>query len=162
MKSQRPEISYNKILNSADAAVSADPNSFEYSTFTDNRYQLNGAFISDYERIDLISIATSYKATRSTASSCVSTLRPEVRSIVWKCQHALTMQTSFTCWVRVLLLNGEAGGPFKESAATRPPQDSIGSQTIQGTLAAGTYYYSYSYVDAFGMNLCPASPLLSR
>ncbi len=45
-----------------------------------------------------------------------------------------------------LLLIGEAGGPFEESNATRPPIDSITSQSTVGSLAAGTYFYSYTYV----------------
>src|SRR5262249_17538397 len=41
----RPEISYNTITNSADAAMSANPNSFEESEFQDTTYT------ADYGRV---------------------------------------------------------------------------------------------------------------
>ncbi len=51
LSAQRPELSYNTILNSASAAISADPESFEYTTFSENRYQDFGTFVPDYQRI---------------------------------------------------------------------------------------------------------------
>ena len=51
ISSQRPEVSFNTILNSGAAAISADPNAFEYTTFSENRYQQFGAFVPDYDRV---------------------------------------------------------------------------------------------------------------
>lgn len=47
----RPLIVGNRISFSADAAMSADPNSFEETLFTEPRYQNGGSFIPDYTRI---------------------------------------------------------------------------------------------------------------
>lgn len=47
----RPLIVGNRISFSADAAMSADPNSFEETLFTEQRYQNGGSFIPDYTRI---------------------------------------------------------------------------------------------------------------
>ncbi len=51
----RAEVSYNVIEDSARAAISADPNSLEYTTFVAPRYQRNtvsgDGFVADYDRI---------------------------------------------------------------------------------------------------------------
>ena len=47
----RPLILNNIITRSGDAAISADPNSFEETLFTEPRYQHVGAFIPDYTRV---------------------------------------------------------------------------------------------------------------
>jgi VCBS repeat-containing protein len=47
----RPLIIGNKIQNSSDSAMSADPNSFEQTLFTEPRYQSGGEFIPDYDRV---------------------------------------------------------------------------------------------------------------
>ncbi len=47
----RPTISFNTIQLSADAAISADPNSFREMNFHSPTFQLNGAFTSDYSRV---------------------------------------------------------------------------------------------------------------
>ncbi len=47
----RPTITNNKITFSADAAMRAAPNSFEETLFTDIRYQSNGEFTPDYNRV---------------------------------------------------------------------------------------------------------------
>ncbi len=47
----RPTLINNTIRFSADAAISADPNSFEETRFTSTRYQTAGAFSPDYSRV---------------------------------------------------------------------------------------------------------------
>ena len=47
----RPLILGNSITRSADSAISADPNSFEETLFTEPRYQNAGAFVPDYRRV---------------------------------------------------------------------------------------------------------------
>ena len=47
----RPNISFNEIRESADAAISAAPNSFEESSFAASRFQQAGAFTPDYDRV---------------------------------------------------------------------------------------------------------------
>ncbi|MFN7628975.1 MAG: hypothetical protein ACK5PZ_19280, partial [Pirellula sp.] len=51
MAEARPLIIGNKISNSADSAMSVDPNSLEETLFTEPRYQSGGAFIPDYGRV---------------------------------------------------------------------------------------------------------------
>jgi hypothetical protein len=51
MIEMRPTITFNRITYSADAAVSADTNSFEETNFLAPQYQLVNQFTPDYERI---------------------------------------------------------------------------------------------------------------
>ncbi|MCH5377264.1 MAG: hypothetical protein JJ992_25150, partial [Planctomycetes bacterium] len=51
MIDMRPTITFNTITFSADAALSAAPNSFEETNFHSPEYQLVEEFTSDYERI---------------------------------------------------------------------------------------------------------------
>ena len=46
-----PTISFNKITKSADAAISADPNSFVEWNFHSPRYQGDSLFTTDYLRV---------------------------------------------------------------------------------------------------------------
>ena len=46
-----PTISFNKITKSADAAISADPNSFMEWNYHSPRYQADAPFTSDYTRV---------------------------------------------------------------------------------------------------------------
>ena len=47
----RPTVTFNRITNSADSAMSATPDSFEETLFSDNKYQRKGSFTPDYDRV---------------------------------------------------------------------------------------------------------------
>ncbi len=51
MLDTRPTVTYNRISFAANAAMSALPNSFEETNFNEPKYQFNGAFTSDYDRV---------------------------------------------------------------------------------------------------------------
>ncbi len=51
MLETRPTITNNTITFAANAAMSALPNSFEETNFNEPRFQVNGAFTSDYDRV---------------------------------------------------------------------------------------------------------------
>ncbi len=51
MIDSRPTVSFNHISLSADAAMSATPNAAEETNFHSPKYQLPGAFTSDYDRV---------------------------------------------------------------------------------------------------------------
>ena len=48
---RRPTISFNEITFSADAAISASPDSFEETTFQSPRFQTGDRFTADYDRV---------------------------------------------------------------------------------------------------------------
>src|SRR5690606_972982 len=51
MNEARPTVHYSIIRDSADAAISADPNSFEETNFHAPIYQRGASFTSDYDRV---------------------------------------------------------------------------------------------------------------
>ncbi|TWU60075.1 Matrixin [Rubripirellula tenax] len=148
----RPELSYNVVTNSSGAAISADPNTFEVTTFTEPRFQRSSVsgngFASDYERLGP-SIFGNTLVDNSTNGLFVRIDTPAGGEL-----ETLTLTARFndTDIVHVLgenvLIDGNAGGPIEES---RRPSPIIGvSPTTGGSMAAGTYQYSYTFVDPFG------------
>src|SRR5690606_24215853 len=51
MTEARPTLTFNTITLSADAVMSADPNSFEETNFHAPQYQQSGTFRLDYDRV---------------------------------------------------------------------------------------------------------------
>lgn len=155
MTKTRPTITFNNISLSADAAMSADPDSFEETTFTTSLFQLNGVFTPDYTRVGPM--------IRNNALSNNSTNGLFIRVDTLP-GNATTQQTVAGRWDDTdithvigqnVVLAGTAGGPKLENA--RPAINSItlaGVRVTGGTLAppAGsvTYNYRLVYVDAAG------------
>lgn len=155
MTKARPTISFNTISLSADAAMSADPDSFEETTFTTPLYQLNGVFTPDYSRVGPM--------IRGNALSDNTTNGLFVRVDTLP-GNATTQQTVAGRWDDTdithvigqnVLLAGTAGGPKLEN--TRP---AINSATLAGVRVTGgqlapsagsvTFNYRIVYVDAQG------------
>jgi len=150
----RPGIYNNVITRSEDSAISADPDSFEETTFTAPAYQ-SVPFTPDYSRVGpdiygntllnnsnnglFIRIQTAPGA--PTRQMTVSG-RFDDRDIV----HIISENLS---------IKGNPGGPFLEVNAPPVVLVSLAAST-GGTLAAGTYNYRIVYVDAAG-NQSPAS-----
>lgn len=156
MAKTRPTITFNTITLSADAAMSADPDSFEETTFNTSLFQLNGTFTPDYTRVGPM--------IRGNALSNNSTNGLFVRVDTLP-GNATTQQTVAGRWDDTdithvigqnVVLAGTAGGPKLEN--TRPAINSVtlaGVRVTGGTLAppvAGTVTYNYRlvYVDAAG------------
>ena len=165
ISSQRPEISYNQILNSGSAAINADPNAFEYTTFSENRYQQFGAFVPDYDRIgpDLYRNDLSLNAQNGVFIS-IDTL-PGGRLEQLEVSARLNDEDIVHILSENLLLKGSPGGPFFEfdpagpSEGTRPPVSSLTFSSLEaGELADGAYDYVYTLVDPFGNESLPSLP----
>ena len=76
MAESRPTLIYNTITNSADAAISADPNSFLETNFHAPIFQRVADFTSDYQRVGPeLSRQSAGSKTASTACSSGSTHR---------------------------------------------------------------------------------------
>jgi VCBS repeat-containing protein len=155
MAKTRPTITFNTISLSADAAMSADPDSFEETTFNTSLFQLNGVFTPDYTRVGPM--------IRGNALSNNSTNGLFVRVDTLP-GNATTQQTVAGRWDDTdithvigqnVVLAGTAGGPKLENS--RPAINSAtltGVRVTGGTLApsAGsvTFNYRIVYVDAAG------------
>ena len=158
LSESRPEISYNTITLSSSAAISADPNSFEVTTFAEPRFQqasISGlGFATDYERhgpsIDgntLIDNSTNGLFIRidTPAGGELETLTVTARFDDTDVVHVLGEN---------LIVDSNLGGPVR--LTNRPdPILGIAPQTPAaalsgGGLDAGEYQYSYTFVDALG------------
>ena len=154
----RAEISYNTITLSSDAAVSADPNTFEVTTFTEPRFQSESVsgngFVADYERVGpsifgntLVNNSTNGIFVRidTPPGGGLETLQVTARFDDTDIVHALNEN---------LIIQGAAGGGVQQS--TRPAPIIGLTPVAGGNLAAGNYQYSYTFVDAAG-NETPGS-----
>lgn len=154
----QPTIIHNTITRSLDAAISADPDSFEESTFHSPRYQEGApAFTSDYTRIGpdiywntLLDNTTNglFIRVQTTAGSPVQKLTVPGRFDDTDIVHVISQN---------LEIQGTPGGPILDEV--RPDAalvivDAVNHST--GTLAAGSYNYRLVYVDLNGFE-SPAS-----
>ncbi len=151
----RPTVSFNNIFHSADAALSASPNSFDETNFHAPRYQAGGEFTSDYSRIGP-DIYGNRLLDNSTNGLFIRIDTPAGNSL-----RTFTVSGRFddTDVVHVLaenlVIQGSQGEPFLD--LSRPAVDLVTfSPTTGGTLAAGTYAYKVTYVDANGFEGRPS------
>ncbi len=156
----RAEVSYNFITASADAAMSADPNTFEITTFTEPRFQESSisstGFHTDYDRQGPI-ITGNLVTGNSTNGLFVRIDTPAGGGL-----ETLEVPARFndTDIVHVLgenlLIEGAVGGPIEDSDR---PDPILGiSEASGGTLEANDYRYSYTFVDPFGFESPGSTP----
>ncbi|MDF1840178.1 MAG: tandem-95 repeat protein [Rubripirellula sp.] len=145
----RPNITFNSIAFSADAAISAAPNSFEETSFQSPIYQVNGSFTADYSRIGpdihrnvLVDNSINALFIRSSttpvspASPVTTTVRFDDTSIV----HAIAENVSVA---------GNPGGSINDGFS--PTLGAVTGRSLPGGgLAAGTYQYRMTFVDSDG------------
>ncbi|MFK8112598.1 MAG: PPC domain-containing protein, partial [Rubripirellula sp.] len=145
----RPTVSFNEISFSADAAISAAPNSFEETSFQAPEFQLNGAFTADYSRIGpdihnnvLFDNSINGLFVRSTTTSVdqaqrvITTVRFDDTSIV----HAIAEN---------LVVSGNPGGSITDGFS--PDLSSTSGRSISGgRLSIGDYQYRMTFVDRDG------------
>ncbi len=154
----RPTLLYNNIRFSADAAISADPNSFEETRFTEDRYQLAQIFRPDYDRVgpdlrgNLVTNNTVnglFVRTSTFAGGPLTVLETAAR---WD-------DTDITYVLgENLIIAGTSGGSYLETTA---PDVSLvqtnNSVATGGTLASQTVLYKVNFVDRFGGQSIPSA-----
>jgi parallel beta-helix repeat protein/VCBS repeat-containing protein len=148
----RAEISYNTLRLSSDAPISADPNTFELTTFTEPRYQNNRqsdfGFIADYSRVGPFVHGNQLKDNPTNGifvridtppGGGLETLQVPARFDDVDIVHVLAEN---------FILEGVPGGLLQDS---KTPDSVVGLISIPGgDLASGDYAYTYTFVDAFG------------
>ncbi|MCA9125524.1 MAG: tandem-95 repeat protein [Planctomycetales bacterium] len=162
MVTARPTLINNTITNSAFAAMSANPNSFEETTFIVPRYQSDVIFTPDYTRvgpdihgntvntnsINGLFVRVETPAGQTTASQTVAA-RWDDSDIVHVVADTLTVR-------------GTPGGPLLE---TKPVEVALvnisNANQANGTLVAGqTYRYRMTFEDANGNEGVASAPTL--
>src|SRR6056297_495205 len=145
----RPTISFNTMTYSADAAMSAAPDSFAETSFQSPRYQQAGAFTSDYDRVGP-NINNNVLADNSINGLFVrvetaSNLPLETLTVAGRFDD-----TDIVHYVAEnIVVEGTPGGPLVDE--TQPRLDLVtGQASGGGSLPAGTYDYRMTFVDANG------------
>jgi len=150
----RPTVTYNTITYSADAAISANPNSFEETTFQAPQYQ-DVPFAPDYTRVGpdvhgnrLMdnSINGMFVRQRTPAGGELERMTVPAR---WDDSDVVHVVAE------TLKIQGSPGGPIQYVEG--PDASLVSLQTQQGgAVPAMLHYYRVTFVDANG-NEAPAS-----
>jgi hypothetical protein len=156
----RPTIANNTITRSADAAMSATPNSFREDDYRDARSQATGLFIPDYERIgpDIHgnrvvdnTVNGLFVRTQTGAAGSLETITVAARFNDVDIPYVLGEN---------LVVAGTPGGGILDVAS--PPSTLVVlSPTSGGSLEAGIYNYRLVYVDANGNESLASTPTAS-
>ena len=156
----RPLILGNRITKSADSAISADPNSFEETLFTEPRYQNGGAFVPDYRRVGPVIYNNDIRGnTINGLFVRVETLPGQpLKSLT---THARVDESEITLvFGENLVISGTPGGALSEIVG---PNTSLMQLTPvtptsgSGFTTASALEYIVTYVDRFGQESLPSS-----
>ncbi len=161
MAEARPTLLYNRITRSADAAMSADPDSFEETRFTEPRYQLprfagDTGYQPDYGRVgpDIRG--------NTLLNNSVNGLFVRVPTAPGQEITSLNVAARFDdndivhLFGENLLIGGTPGGAVTERIA---PNVSLlqGTPTTGGSLAVGVHQYKITFVDRYGGEGLPSA-----
>lgn len=154
----RPTVSFNSITQSADAAMSASPNSFEETNFHSLPFQFT-AHTADYARVgpDLFgNVAT---------DNSINGLFVRVQTPAGNALQPLTVPGRFDdtdlpyILSSRLVVEGTPGGYELISNTNAPTVQLVTLTPVEGgSLADGTYNYRVVFVDADGNEGAPSSP----
>ncbi len=162
MDAARPTLVNNQINNSASAALSADPPSFEETNFTTERYQRNGAFVPDYDRVGPVIYGN------TVIDNTINGLLVRIDSLAGNKPEQLSVPGRFddTEITHVLdanlLITGNPVGRVLQEQPAAPT--TVGFSVVPPTGGAtaavpvGTYDYILTFVDAFGVESLPTAP----
>ncbi|MFM7846482.1 MAG: peptidase, partial [Planctomycetota bacterium] len=149
MSESRPTLTFNKITQSADSAMSADPASFTETYFNTPQYQLSGQFTPEYNRVGPMihgnllldnSINGLFVRITTTSGTSTKTLTGQGRFDDTDIVHYIPEN---------LEVEGTPGGPILDR--TKLPTSLITVTPVSaGRLAAGLYTYRLTLVDANG------------
>ncbi|TWU25140.1 hypothetical protein Pla52o_14380 [Novipirellula galeiformis] len=145
----RPTISFSEITNSADAAMSATPDSFEETSYQSPQFQQAGAFTADYDRVG------PEIHNNQLFDNSINGLYVRVVTTSTEPPRALTVASRFddTSVVHYIAENiviaSNPGGSIQDGFA--PSTSLISAQMLRGgTFNPGDYLYKMTFVDADG------------
>lgn len=153
----RPNVTFNTIQRSANAAMSAAPDSFEETSFQAPRFQADGTFTADYDRVgpDINN--------NQLISNSINGLFIRVETSPTTPPRQLTVAGRFDDVDIVhyiaenVFIAGTPGGSIQDGI--RPDVISVASQRLAaGQLPAGTYDYRVTFVDSFGFESLASNP----
>jgi len=162
MNESRPTVQYSIFRNNADAALSADPNSFEESNFHGPLFQRAALFTSDYDRVgpDLRgnqfennSINGLFVRIDTPSAGQLEPMSVSGRFDDRDITHVVSQQ---------LIVQGTPGGPQLETILPSVLSVTVTAEPattgFTSTLAPGTYNYRLTFVDIDGGETLPSLP----
>lgn len=157
MVDARPTVAFSTITSSADAAMSATPNSFLETNFHSPAEQGAASFSTDYDRV-----GPELNHNRVTGNS-INGLQVRVQTPAGTQLEKMTVQGRFddTDIVHFIPENLEiAGTPGGVVLTNEGPSSVLVQLTEQvgGTLPFGIYNYRFTSVDAQGVESTPSEP----
>ncbi|TWT49074.1 hypothetical protein Pla22_42660 [Rubripirellula amarantea] len=164
MSESRPTLIYNTIIDNADAAISADPNSFRETNFHSPLFQRVAGFTSDYDRVGP-EISGNRLLRNTTNGLFVRVVTPAVGQT-----EPMTVAGRFDdrdivhVLSQVLVLQGQPGGPLK--LADRPDVMNVtfsnATSTGTGLVDGDLYDYRLTYVTSEGRESLASLPTTMR
>lgn len=152
----RPTITFNEITDSASAAMSAAPNSFEETNYQTPRFQQAGSFTSDYDRVG------PNLHHNELVDNSINGMFIRIDTLPGQAPRELTLagRLDDVDVVHVLsenlIVRGTPGGSITDGVA--PQVDLINAESRDGgTLAPGDYRYRMTFVDANGFESLPST-----
>ncbi len=149
MVNLRPNVLFNKISNSANAAMSAAPDSFEETSYQEPRFQAAGSFTADYNRVgpdvkrNLLndnSINGLFVRVTTTSATAPKRLTVAGRFDDIDVVHYIAEN---------VIIAGTPGGSIQDGIV--PDVSAVAAQGFSGgSLTAGAYEYRVTFVDEFG------------
>ena len=148
MTDARPTVTFNTITKSSDAAMSANPDSFEEDNFHAPKFQ-GIPFTSDYGRIGP-EIHHNTLVENSLNGLFIRVSTPAGQGIEKLTKSGRWNDTDIVHIVAEnLIIEGQAGGPILEEEA--PPVNLVTLEAVPGgTLDPNRYEYKIVFVDANG------------
>jgi hypothetical protein len=145
----RPTIANNLVTRSADAAMSATPNSFREDDYRDPKSQASGLFVPDYERI-----GPDIRGNR-VVNNTINGLFVKTRTGAAETLETITVAARFNevdipyVLAENLVVAGTPGGGILD-VSSPPSTIVVLNGSAGGSLPAGTYNYRIVYVDSNG------------
>ncbi|QDS92515.1 Dockerin type I repeat protein [Roseimaritima multifibrata] len=158
MDSARPTILNNLFHQNSGAALSADPSSFEETNFTSSRYQSDEAFVPDYDRVGPQIYANTI------LDNSINGLLIRIDTAAGGEREQLNVAGRFddTEVTHILgdnlIITGNPSGSVQHTQPAPPTTVAFGNVAApsgSAGLAAGTYQYKISYIDAYGVESLP-------
>ena len=160
MVDSRPTVGFTEITHSADAAMSATPNSFLENNFHSPAEQVGASFTIDYDRV-----GPDLYRNRLTGNS-INGLQIRTSTLGGSQLEAMTVQGRFDDIDVVhivpenLEVRGTVGGALIERPAPTATLVNVVAQT-GGTLLPGVYNYRMTFIDANGVEGPASEPTAS-
>lgn len=151
MDASRPTIIGNRIRNNSDAALSADPASFEETIFTGLRYQADHAFVPDYDRVGPLAYGNELTV------NSINGILVRIDTAAGGSKEKVLLPSRFddTELVHVLgdslVINGNPTGVKSGVTPNDLTQVTLQSAATGSSIVTGQYRYALSYVDSFGV-----------